>query len=564
MTHFYLLACIIAVACLVTASAAYAVHRRRLSRLNPAFAADNIISTMNDLFVLIDSQRIIVLVNKALCDRLGYLEHELVGTPISMLFSRQIATDASQVSQSRTAKVMTYVDNDIKNRETLFIRKDGTSIPVVVSFSALKEKDGHVAGYVCIAHDISDRKAYEEELRVAKERAEVANKAKSEFLANISHEIRTPMNAVIGFGGLLRETKLDEQQQQYVDIICSGGELLLSLISDVLDISKIEAKHLLLESVDFDLKTLVEDTLRMVRRTLENKNVALHFDYEPGAPYLFKGDPTRIRQVFLNLLNNAVTFTEHGEIRVTVRGDSREARDRCDEDGKKTIRISVKDTGIGIPEEHLEDIFEMFVQVDSSINRRYGGTGLGLGIARALIGMMGGTISVASVLNKGSEFTFTMRLTEGKDLSDTRPTGGGDPTRPGMGHDAAGEDLPGSVSVLVAEDNSVSQKLLSILLGKMGCTVDLALNGREAIENLKRKSYDVVLMDVQMPVLDGIETVRIIRRDFSPTLPVIALTAYAMKEEVEKCLAAGMNDFLIKPIDAEMLRKKIYEWAGKP
>jgi PAS domain S-box-containing protein len=563
VTPFYLLACIIAAACLVSASAAYALHKRGLSKLNPAFAADNIISTMNDLFVLIDSQRIIVLANKALCDRLGYLEHELVGTPISMLFSRQIETDASQVSQSRTAKVMTYVNNDIKNRETLFIRKDGTSIPVVVSFSALKEKDGGVAGYVCIAHDISDRKAYEGELRVAKERAEVANKAKSEFLANISHEIRTPMNAVIGFSGLLRETELDEQQQQYVDIICSGGELLLSLISDVLDISKIEAKHMLLETVDFDLKTLVEDTLRMVRRKLENKDVALHFDYDPCTPFFFKGDPTRIRQVFLNLLNNAATFTERGEIRVTVGVDSCEPGARCDKDGKKTIRVSVKDTGIGIPEEHLEDIFETFVQVDASINRKYGGTGLGLGIARALIEMMGGSISVVSALNRGSEFTFTMRLAEGKAVFDTRPADGGDQKSPGTEHPDGGY-LPGNVSVLVAEDNAVSQKLLSIILGKMRCAVDLALNGREAIEHLKHKSYDVVLMDVQMPVLDGIETVRIIRKDFSATLPVIALTAYAMKEEVEKCLAAGMNDYLIKPIDAEMLRKKIYEWAVKP
>jgi PAS domain S-box-containing protein len=675
--------------CFMSIIVYYSIRRHRLFTLNPAFAADNIISTMNDLFILIDPDRIIVSVNKALCDLLGWKKNELVGMPISSLFPVRMAADGTHVIEPRTEKIKVYLDNDIRNRETHFVTRECKNIPVAVSFSALHDNRGELAGYVCIAHDISERKKYEEELRIAKEQAEVANKAKSEFLSNMSHEIRTPMNAVIGFSELLRDTRLDMQQKEYVDTICGSGELLVSLINDILDISKIEAKYMALENIDFNMEYLVESTVKMVRQKLINKQVELNYLFESGMPHNYSGDPTRIRQIFLNLINNAVKFTEKGEVTVLI-GLS---PGQDDNDGKKNIRVTVKDTGIGIPAEHHYDIFEMFVQVDASTTRRFGGTGLGLGIAKALVEMMGGAITVSSEVGKGSEFTFTLRLAPGKppsekeiilmdmeelkgkkvvivdDNRNARDVLAGFCRKIGMtvsyeassadgafawlessaetvdvilcdimmpemdgwqfaqlirhderfktiklvaltsdalpgiaqksslsGFDAIlmkpflkksfyhvlqaifgdtrkekdqiitrhliAEILPKNISVLVAEDNSVNQKLVSILLKKLGCSVEMAANGREAVEKIKAHAYDVLLMDVQMPDLDGIGAAKIIRNEIGSPIPIIALTAYATKEDTEKCLAAGMNDYLVKPIDVHKLREKILMWVS--
>jgi PAS domain S-box-containing protein len=538
--------------CIMSFIVFYSIRRHWLFALNPAFAAENIISTMNDLFILIDPGRTIVSVNKALCDRLGWEKADLVGLPISSLFPVRMVADGTRISESRTEKIKVYLENDVRNREAYLMTAAGMDIPVAVSFSALREKKGQIAGYVCIAHDISERKKYEEELRRAKEQAEVASKAKSEFLSNMSHEIRTPMNAVVGFGNLLRDTKLDAQQKDFVDTICGSGELLLSLVNDILDISKIEAKYMTLESVDFDLEHLVESTVKMVRGKLIKKNIELTFAFNTALSNTYKGDPTRIRQILLNLIDNAVKFTERGAVTVTVAPVLEEGPGENDGSGKKTVSVSVKDTGIGIPPDRIGDIFETFVQVDASITRKYGGTGLGLGIAKAFIEMMGGRIFVRSEVGKGSEFVFTLRLLPGRIV-------------PEKNHVEAGrsviEPLPTAVRVLVAEDNIINQKLISILLEKIGCTVDMAANGRDAIEKIKRGGYDLVLLDVQMPVLDGIETAWIIRKEIGLSIPLIALTAYTSKEDAGKCLAAGMNDCLVKPVDVHKLREKILMWA---
>jgi PAS domain S-box-containing protein len=397
----------------------YAVRRHRLSGLNPAFAAENIISTMNDLFILIDPKRIIVSVNKSLTDLLGYAKEELTGMPINMLFPMTKLEGPSDIIESRTAKIKVYMSNELRNRETYFVARDGTLIPVAVSFSTLRGKKGEIAGHVCIANDISERKKYEEELRTAKEKAEVANQAKSEFLSNMSHEIRTPMNAVIGFAGLLRETNIDGVQREYIDMICSSGELLVSLINDILDISKIEARQITLETIEFDLRTVVDGVVRMARQMLSGKDVTLSLSYGGGVPEILWGDPLRIRQVLLNLLNNAVKFTHKGSIDVSVRRvppkDTSEDAAGAEENGCATIKIAVRDTGIGIPVKKQTDIFRPFVQADASTTRKYGGTGLGLGIAKALVEMMGGNISLVSEEGRGSEFSFCMRLAERKD-----------------------------------------------------------------------------------------------------------------------------------------------------
>ena len=666
------------------------IRRHQLFALNPAFAAANILSTMNDLFVLIDPGRKIVSVNKALCDLLGWEKGELVGMPISSLFSTYTNPQEMRTAETRTEKIKVLLDNDIRNREALFVAKDGRTIPVAVSFSALRDRQQTIAGYVCIAHDISERKKYEDELRRAKEQAEIASTAKSEFLSNMSHEIRTPMNAVIGFSELLRDTNLDVQQKEYVDTICTSGELLISLINDILDISKIEAKYVTLEHIDFDLAYLVESVIKMVRQKLVKKDVDLNLVMAGDMPRNFCGDPTRIRQIFLNLVTNAVKFTERGEVTVSI--DLAQHADARLDNALFLVRVTVRDTGIGIPSDRLGDIFENFVQVDASTTRKYGGTGLGLGIAKALVEMMGGTLTVSSELGKGSEFIFTLLLAPGKaaaekdivlidmqglrgkrtvivdDNRNAREVMAGYCRKIGMtialvaasagealewlsaaqtavdiilcdimmpkmdgwefaeairgtaacagvklvaltsdalpgiadkssrlGFDAilmkpivrenfyrmlqaifgdaradkdqiltqhmVAEILPGNVRVLVAEDNAVNQKLMTILLKKIGCSVDLADSGADAITKIKRNAYDVVFMDVQMPVLDGLAASRVIRGELGLSVPIIALTAYAMKDDSEKCLAAGMNDFLVKPVDIRELRDKILAWT---
>ena len=403
------------VAIILSAAVLYAVRRHRLSSLNPAFAAENIISTMNDLFILIDPGRVIVSVNKSVTDLLGYTRDELTGMPIKMLFPVTKLESSSDIVESRTAKIKVYMAHELRNRETCFVTREGRLIPVAVSFSTLRGKNGEIAGYVCIANDISERKKYEEELRTAKEKAEVANQAKSEFLSNMSHEIRTPMNAVIGFAGLLRETNVDNVQREYIDTICSSGELLVSLIKDILDISKIEARQLTLESIELNLRHVVDGAVKMARQMLSGKDVRLTLSYGIGVPEILWGDPLRIRQVLLNLLNNAVKFTHQGSIDVSVRRMPSKDASAAEENECANIEISVRDTGIGIPVKKQADIFKPFVQADASTTRKYGGTGLGLGIAKALIEMMGGSISLVSEEGRGSEFSVCLRLAKQKE-----------------------------------------------------------------------------------------------------------------------------------------------------
>jgi PAS domain S-box-containing protein len=544
----------------------YEVRRHRLFNLNPALAAENIISTMNDLFILMGPDTVIVSVNKALTDLLGYSRNELTGIPIKMLFPMTKRTNSSEVIESRTAKINVYMAHELRNRETYFVTKDARTIPVAVSFSTLRGKKGDIAGYVCIANDISERKKNEEELRNAKENAEVASRAKSEFLSNVSHEIRTPMNAVIGFAGLLRETKLEAAQREYVEMICNSGELLVALINDILDISKIEARQLTLEIIDFDLRYLVESVVKIARQMLGRKDVRLNLLHGDDVPALLRGDPLRIRQILLNFLSNAVKFTEQGTIDVVVRRVSVPEKGLETEGQGVNIEMAVRDTGIGIPASKQDDVFKPFVQADASMTRKYGGTGLGLGIARALAEMMGGTISLVSEEGKGSEFIFCVRLAESKATGAEKRTGNdGDAVRRPKavfpGAEGFGPHFTTGVRVLIAEDNEVNQKLMKILITHMGFSVEIAVNGKEAVEMIKNgPAYDIVLMDLEMPVMDGIKATGIIRTSLKNDIPIIALTAYVTKEDSEKCFAAGMNDFLNKPVDAEQLKQKIMLW----
>jgi PAS domain S-box-containing protein len=392
--------------------------------------------------------------------------------------------------------------------------------------------------------DITDRKQMEEDLRRARIGAESAAKAKSTFLANMSHEIRTPLNGVIGLSTLLDEADLPHDTHSMIRLIRTSGEALAKILDDILDFSKIESGMLELEHVPFSLRECLQWSVDLFRMRAAEKHLELRFSVDSGVPGRLAGDVTRINQVLSNLINNAIKFTEEGCIEISA-GLARETAP----DGKYRIRVRVSDTGIGIPPDKLDKLFRPFGQLDVSTNRRFGGTGLGLVICKRLVEMMGGTIRVESRPGGGSTFEF--------DFVAELP-GAGDPI-PARAHDAELSRM----RILVAEDNRVNQVVTERMLQKLGCGADVVADGSDAVRQVQEAPYDLVLMDVQMPGVDGIEATRRIRS--VPTaqalIPIVALTASTTVAEREACLAAGMNDFLSKPLSLEALRKVLQHWG---
>lgn len=444
--------------------------------------------------------------------------------------------------------------------------KDGKLTPVLFNGSVYKDENGNIMGAVVVARDITEQKKAEKELIEARVFAELATeiaeeekrnaeaatrsaenavKAKQQFLSNMSHEIRTPMNAIIGFTKVVLKTDLNEKQKEYLSAIKMSGDALIVLINDILDLAKVDAGKMTFEQIPFRLSASISAMLHVFETKIQEKNLVLVTEYDANIPKVLLGDPVRLHQIILNLVSNAIKFTSKGRITVRVR--------LFDEDDQSaTVEFAISDTGIGIDENKMETIFENFQQATSGTTRLYGGTGLGLAIVRQLVEPQGGTLNVESKINEGSTFSFRLNFLKTNDDAELEP------------ENVAFEPELKNIKVLVVEDMPLNQLLMKTILDDFGFERDIAENGKIAIEKMQEKDYDIVLMDLQMPVMNGFETTKYIRNTLKLDLPIIALTADVTTVDLAKCKAVGMNDYIAKPVDDHILYNKIISLAKKP
>jgi PAS domain S-box-containing protein len=502
------------------------------------FYTRSLIEANIDAIMTTDPSGIITDVNKQMEALTDCTRDELIGAPFKSYF-----TDPER---AEAAIKLVLSEKSVTDYELTARARDGKQTVVSYNATTFYDRNRTLQGVFAAARDVTERKRVEAELQQAKAAAESASRTKSEFLASMSHEIRTPMNAIMGIADLLAKTALSPEQGKYVQIFRRAGDNLLNLINDILDLSKVEASQLELEQTGFSLHDHLEKVMEMVATRANEKGLALVCEIAPGVPNDLVGDPTRLRQVLLNLLGNAIKFTESGEVSLRVTEDGNFAVPTA-------LRFAVADTGIGIPSEKLGRVFERFTQADSSTTRRFGGSGLGLTISRRLVELMGGRIWVESGVGKGSVFSFAVPFEIWP--STNRPaliTVGADPEA----------QLP-ALRILLAEDSADNCTITMAYLEDTPYQVDIAETGAIACEKFTSGHYDLVLMDRQMPVMDGLTATRSIRaweqaNDRPPT-PIIALTASALKGDREMCLAAGCTAFLTKPIKQEVLLQAIKE-----
>ncbi len=521
-----------------------------------------IIEGMRAGVVALDKDDNVVELNPAAERMFDLRAQDIVGRPVASVFA-----GSPEILEWFTSK------RDETIRGMLFIRGEWHDFDV--STMLLRDRQHHV-GRLITFHDISDLARAEREAEQARDIAEAASQAKSEFLANVSHEIRTPLNAILGMTGLVLEDDISARNREHLQIARSSADSLLSIINDILDVSKIEERRLELDHVDFDLPRLVEETMQMLAVTVAGKSLALRSSIASDVPRVVSGDPLRLRQVLFNLLSNAIKFTESGTVTLTLRVDEQAAPD-----DRVRLRFAVSDTGIGINAEDKERIFESFAQADASMTRVYGGTGLGLSIAAHLVSLMNGDIEVESELGRGSTFTFRVELSKSDADPDTLDAA--NILTPQLPAElVAGADLAAAADavdapppmataaglhVLVADDNVINQRLTRALLESRGHRISIVNDGKEAVEALAQHDFDVVLMDVQMPNLDGVEATRAVRAAEAWTgrhVPIIAITAHAMAGDRERFLDAGMDAYVPKPLDAKVLFGTIERLLSAP
>ena len=500
------------------------------------FYTRSLIESNIDALMTTDPSGIITDVNKQMEALTGCTRDELIGAPFKSYFTDPERAEAGIKLVLSEKKVTDY--------ELTACALDGMQTVVSYNATTFYDRGRTLQGVFAAARDVTEQKRVEAELQQAKAVAETASQTKSDFLASMSHEIRTPLNAIIGIADLLAKTPLSPEQNKYVQIFRRAGDSLLNLINDILDLSRVETLQLELERTGFSLSDLVEKVREVVAIRAHEKGLALVSEVAPNVPNGLIGDPTRLRQVLLNLLGNAIKFTESGEVALRVTPDA-------DSAVPGALRFAISDTGIGIPGEKLDAVFERFTQADSSTTRRYGGSGLGLTISKQLVELMGGTIQVESCVGRGSVFSFAVPLEiwEGATQRTTVPVGA-DPDQP----------LP-ALSILLVEDSPDNRTITMAYLRDTPYCVEIAENGAVACEKFAAGRYDLVLMDRQMPVMDGLTATRAIRAwevaNQHPPTPIIALTASALKGDQEKCLAAGCTAYLTKPIKEEVLLQAI-------
>ncbi|MBF0397940.1 MAG: AAA family ATPase, partial [Desulfobacterales bacterium] len=505
----------------------------------------SLFENLQDVFYRANNEGIVTMASPSVEKTLGYSVKEIIGKNIAL----ELYVDPSEREQFlKQLKSNGYVDG----YEVQLKRKDGAVIWISINSHLFRDKDGKLIGVEGTFRDITDRKN-SEEFKIALEIAEKSTKAKSEFLANMSHEIRTPMNAIIGLTGLALKTDLTPKQLDYLQKIDGSAQLLLGIIDDILDFSKIEAGKIEIENIIFNLSNLLDKISNVISIKTEEKGLKLLFDIDPDLPYEIVGDPLRIGQILINLLNNAVKFTKIGQIILKIEKVIVE-----NIENQVMLKFSIKDTGIGIKEEHITKLFQSFSQADTSTTRKFGGTGLGLAISKRLTEIMGGEMLVESEYGKGSTFIFTVKVGLPKERKETKDFSNKDYCDIRLASEKIDglKDIQGA-KILLVEDNQINQQVATELLRSAGFWVTSANNGIEAIEILNTSEqtfFDAILMDLQMPEMDGYEaTIRIRENHKYKNLPIIALTAHAMKSELDKCLKIGFNDYVTKPIDARHL-----------
>ena len=522
--------------------ASEAKYRRLYESMEDAFASTNMDGTIREC-------------NDAFHRMLGYeLEELRTLRYVDITPDKWHAMEAQIIEK----QVLTTGYSDVFEKE--YRHKDGSVFPVELRILLLRNDAGEPCGMWAIVRDITNRKRAAEEMAVARAAAEAANVAKSQFLANMSHEIRTPMNAILGMTELALTENLPPSVRDYLQTTKDSADVLLELLNEVLDLSRIEAGHCELESVPCNPRHTVEQVVKILTQRASEKGLELRREISAEVPERLIGDPLRLRQVLMNLVGNAIKFTHEGRVVVRLEVESQHADEVC-------LKFSVIDTGIGIAAEEQQRIFAPFTQADASTTRHYGGSGLGLTISSTLVGLMGGHLSVESQSGHGSTFSFTTSLKVQPDhatVNETSPLEG-EAHRP-LPHQARIDTGPiseatpqkpsaRSLRVLLAEDTPANQKLVVRILSKRGHTVETASNGQQALDLLRQQDFDLILMDVQMPLMDGFQATAALRLWNSPKacIPVIAITAHALKGDQERCLAAGMDAYISKPINSREL-----------
>ncbi len=486
--------------------------------------------------ILISENGISAEANPAFCSLFGYDPEEIFGLSILEYVSQEL--------KERTKEYVRIGYN--LPYETVCRRKDNSTFLAEINARSVDLAGKSVR--VTTVRDITERKLIEASLKESELRARKADQAKSNFLANMSHEIRTPLNGIVGMTQLVAGTSLTSQQRDFVETIRVSSDILLKLVNDILDLSKIEAQQLIIEHIAFDVNQLVQDVHKSMNFAAQKKGLQFNCILSTELNLNLQGDPTRVRQVILNLVSNAIKFTQQGSVSVqtlVVRTDEK----------KLKFRAEVHDTGIGIKPEASANLFKPFSQADASTTRKFGGTGLGLAICKSLIGLMDGEIGVKNSPQGGSIFWFELELAVDSFRKVQEPVANSEPK-------VVIADWVPDGRILVAEDNAINAMVIDALLANLGYQVTIVGNGLEALAALRKQTFDLVLMDCQMPEMDGYETTRQIRAAAQPwsDIAIIALTANAMKNDLDLCLQAGMNDYLTKPIRQEYLAETLQRW----